>query len=454
MKSFIKEFNEARKTEFNSSKDLIKLFIQNRNKCKKYNCGLHINLNTLKEFKKCESIGNLLSGVPFCLKDLFCTKGIVTTAGTKCLNGFIPTYNSFVYEQLLKNGAVLMEKSNCDELGTGGTGLESAYGPVINPFDKKRIVGGSSSGSVVEVCQNVCLFAIATDSADSTRAPCSYMGLVGYKPSYGLISRYGLIPFCPSLDTVGIITRTVCDAAIVAEALFVKDDNDITNINKNIKPYTDIKTLKDIKINIIKDIEEYLLPEVKDIYLSNIEKIKTKFNVNYVELEKNILECIGCTYEGIMTPEFSSCLNNFVGQNFGDSNGDIDEFRDKLGTKPKEKIILGKYLSLEKNIYENSRKMRTLINEKFNKMIGEGCLIIPSHSFFAPTLKDIQEKNIDWKKWLVNNLLCLANLNGSPSITIPTYKNGADNFGLNINTKIFEDQKLINIALTLEELFE
>ena len=177
------------------------------------------------DFKQNQS----LSGIPFIAKDNFTTKGIKTTASSKILANFVPCYSATVIQDLEKAGAVLAGKSALDELGMGGHGLYAATGPVLNPWDPTRIPGGSSSGSASLVAAGVVPFALGSDTGDSIRKPAAYCGIVGYKPTYGLISRYGVIPYAPSLDTVGYFTRSVQDSLLLARLLCRHDPLDFTS---------------------------------------------------------------------------------------------------------------------------------------------------------------------------------------------------------------------------------
>ena len=186
--------------------------------------------NLVLDSKENNEINTLLSGIPYAMKDNISTKGIRTTACSNTLKDYVPIYNATVYEKLCKNGAVMIGKTNMDELAMGGTGLTGNAGIVKNPYDEERISAGSSAGSAVAVATKTVPFAIGTDTGDSIRKPAAYTGVVGYKPSYGLISRYGLFAFASSLDTIGVITNSVIDAATVVNTVKGSDDKDMTTI--------------------------------------------------------------------------------------------------------------------------------------------------------------------------------------------------------------------------------
>jgi aspartyl-tRNA(Asn)/glutamyl-tRNA(Gln) amidotransferase subunit A len=352
---------------------------------------------------------SLLSSVPYALKDLFVTKDIQTTAGSKVLSGYIPPYDATVYKLLNDAGAILLDKTNLDEFGFGGTGLNSASGPVLNPFNKERIVGGSSSGNVVQVALGIVPFAIGTDTGDSVRAPASYMGICGYKPTYGLISRYGIVPYAPSLDTVGINATTVTDLALVAQTLVQYDEKDYTSQKTNDKLYDNLKPLENMNIAIIKGIENYLDDEAKQIYLDNINQLKTRFNVIEKEFETNLLEAISPVYMVLSYAEAFSCLSQYTSIAYGKNEAlghgyeqIVSNYRTNgFSNNVKRKIMMGAYFlenSNQQEVYLKAKKVRTVLINKYNELMnGVDCLIFPSHSRFAPLLKDLQNNTLSNK---------------------------------------------------------
>lgn len=207
-------------------------------------------------FNKTEISRSYLSCIPYVLKDNVSTQGILTTGGSAFLKNYVPPYDATVYSLLNRANAVLIGKANMDEFGLGGTGSFSAYGVVCHPFNKKRIAGGSSSGSAVAVASGVVPFAIGTDTGDSIRRPASFCGVVGYKPTYGLISRYGVFPYAPSLDHVGTFTTTVADAAIVADALISYDEKDFSSTKFDKKLFDSLLApVREVRIGYPQNIE-------------------------------------------------------------------------------------------------------------------------------------------------------------------------------------------------------
>ena len=209
-----------------TSKDLINYSLSEAKKINK-DCNA---FNLLLEEKDCQVTDNILSGIPYAMKDNISTSGIRTTACSNTLKDYVPIYDATIYKKLQDAGAVMIGKTNMDELAMGGTGLTGNTGIVRNPFDLNRITAGSSAGSAVAVATKSVPFAIGTDTGDSIRKPAAYTGVVGYKPSYGLVSRYGLFAFASSLDTIGVLTNNVKDAAIVIDTIKGSDDNDMTTI--------------------------------------------------------------------------------------------------------------------------------------------------------------------------------------------------------------------------------
>jgi aspartyl-tRNA(Asn)/glutamyl-tRNA(Gln) amidotransferase subunit A len=252
---------------------------------------------------------NLLFGIPYAMKDSICTKGIVTTGGSMFLKDFIPPYSATIFSLLNDSKTIMMCKSNLDEFGMGGTGLYSAFGHVKNFHNLKSIVGGSSSGSTNLVAASAVPFAIGTDTGDSARRPPSFAGVVGFKPTYGLISRYGVLPYAPSLDHVGIITRTVADAAIVSEHLIKYDEKDFTSQKiADTQFFKNIKIKNKLTVGVVKHIENYLSADVLKVYLEAIDLIKANgHTIKYVSFDEKLLQAVHAIYYAITYSEANSC---------------------------------------------------------------------------------------------------------------------------------------------------
>lgn len=270
---------------------------------------------------------SLINGVPYALKDNFSTKGILTTGSSNILKDYIPPYDSTVYKKLKNAGAVLVGKTVLDELAMGGSGLTGHTGIVRNPWDTTRISGGSSAGSAVVVSRGIVPFSIGSDTGDSVRKPASYCGVVGFKPTYGRISRYGLFPFASSLDHVGIFARNVKDVATVTDILKGKDEMDMTTLESDTISYSENLTndLKGKKFFYIKEIVDKSLYqnspetlEILDIFYKQVEDMRSRgASVSECSIDKKLLECIYPIYFIISCAESTSNNSNLTGFIFG-----------------------------------------------------------------------------------------------------------------------------------------
>ncbi len=421
-----------------------------------------------------EVTDSLLSGIPYGIKDNYSTKGILSTGSSMTLKDYIPFFSATAVENLEKNGAIAVNKTALDEFGMGGTGTTCHTGSVKNPWDLKRMCGGSSAGSAAAVAAGIYPYALGSDTGDSIRKPAAYTGIVGYKPTYGMISRYGLFPFASSLDTCGVLTRSVEDAAIVVDAMKGQDNKDLTSWDsKGISLYKNLK--KDIKgkklfyIKEIVDKDNY--PEAsKELieHLDNFNKTidllkKEGFIIEAISIGKNILNAIPSVYVCLSCAEATSNMSNLTGISFGPrgkgSNSEemMKDHRTK-GFSPliKRRFVIGSYILQKENqekYFVNAQRVRRLIvdliKEQFKKY---DALILPVGSGPAPYLENALDKVPDNETKVLENHLQIGNFGGFPSITIP---NGFINnmpVGINMTANCYEDEKLLNIAYKLESL--
>jgi aspartyl-tRNA(Asn)/glutamyl-tRNA(Gln) amidotransferase subunit A len=408
---------------------------------------------------------DLLFGIPYSLKDNVSTSNIITTGGSKFLKNYQPPYDATLYKLLKQAGAILVNKANMDEFGMGGTGLTSAYGPVHNTCDYQRITGGSSSGGVNQVADGSTIFTISSDTGDSIRRPASFVGVVGYKPTYGLISRYGVFPYAPSLDCVGINTKTVIDCAIVAQHVVTFDNQDFTSQHvSDHNFYKNLRQLPNIKINVIKDIETYLDKEVVGEYQRALVILRKSGHViKEVNIPIEVMRVIAPTYMATSYAESSSCYANLTGINFGLNEGGstyeqlILNNRSKgIGKEVIRRLVIGQLLTNKENFKEvflHAKRVRTLLIKTYNTLLKNAdCFLLPGASSVAPLIESINNKT--FQTTYADDLLVLANFAGAPSITIPYSKINHLPFGLTINCAVFDDQKALNIAYSLENLFE
>ena len=431
---------------------------------------------TIMDNTKVEVNDNLLSGIPYGIKDNYSTKGILSTGSSNTLKDYVPFFDATAVANLKKNGAVGIAKTALDEFGMGGTGLTAHTGIIKNPWDTTRICGGSSAGSACSVAYGVYPYALGSDTGDSIRKPAGYCGIVGYKPTYGMISRFGLFPFASSLDTCGVLTRSVEDAAIVVDGMKGIDENDQTSWNSsNINLYNDLS--KDVKgkklfyIKEITDISNY--PHASNelnVHLENYQKALEKLRnigvtVEEVSIDKNLLSVIPGVYVCISCAEATSNMSNLTGISFGPrGNGEnvmdmIKDYRTK-GFSPliKRRFVIGSYVLQKENqerYFLNACRVRRLIVDKFKSLFKEyDGFILPVGSGVAPLIEGLNEKVDDDELAILENHLQIGNFGGFPSITIPNgFINGLP-VGINITGNCYDDQTVLNLAYALEDLMD
>ncbi|ATI73117.1 amidase family protein [Mesoplasma florum] len=418
-----------------------------------------------KEMEKVLNTNSLLYGIPYFAKDNFATKGLETTSSSNILKGYIPPFNATSISKLEDKGAVLIGKAALDELGMGGVGLYSCNGIITNPADSNRIVGGSSSGSAYLVAKGIVPFATGSDTGDSIRKPASFNNIVGFKPSYGAISRYGLLPYSPSLDTVGFFTRNVEDMAVVCDATFGYDVKDATSHeNKSIDMLNNISNInKSVKFGYIKKVIDDLNEKVKNSYYQLFETLKSKgYEVVEVQFNQELLDSLSAIYKMISFSESVSTNANLDGIKFGQRAAGSDYVEiitnsrtEGFGNEVKQRFLVGA-LNLNKEnqtIYLNKAKqVRRLIVEELNRVFNKtDILIIPPTDNVAPLIEE-RKVNVSPEKEYLSDILTLANFNGSPSITIPFVKEGKLGIGININAKPKEDLLCLQAAKLLEDI--
>ena len=418
-------------------------------------------------------INTLLSGIPYAMKDNISTKGIRTTACSNTLKDYVPIYNATVYEKLSQSGAIMIGKTNMDELAMGGTGLTGNAGIVKNPYDEERISAGSSAGSAVAVATKTVPFAIGTDTGDSIRKPAAYTGVVGYKPSYGLISRYGLFAFASSLDTIGVITNSVIDAATVVNTVKGSDDKDMTTIKDmdEIDLTKDFNNLKSKKLFYIKEIvdkSKYTNPntiKIIDDFNKLLDTLKDKGYEIYEEsMDENLLKALKPVYTSISCAEVTSNNSNLTGISFGHrEKGDramdvIKNFRTKnFSSLIKRRFVIGSFILQKENqekYFINAKKVRRVVVNTFNELftIYDG-LILPAQSDIAPKICDTTDE-MGKDENVLDNHLVIGNFGGYPSITLPYNKLGGMPVGVNITSGFKNDSYMLAIANDIEKIIK
>ena len=418
-------------------------------------------------------INTILSGIPYAMKDNISTKDIRTTACSNTLKDYVPIYNATIYEKLCKSGAIMMGKTNMDELAMGGTGLTGNTGSVKNPYDETRITAGSSAGSAAAVALKIVSFAIGTDTGDSIRKPAAYTGVVGFKPSYGLISRYGLFAFASSLDTIGVLANSVKDSAIVVNTVKGSDEKDMTTIkdmdDENLLKYFDnLKSKKLFYIKEIMDKSKYTNEntiKIIDDFNKLLELLKGKGYEIYEEsIDEALLKALKPVYTSISCAEATSNDSNLTGISFGhrekgDSAMDvIKNFRTKnFSSLIKRRFVIGSFILQKENqekYFINAKKVRRIVVNTFNELFSKyDGLILPAQSDIAPKISETTDE-MGKDEIVLDNHLVIGNFGGYPSITIPYNKLKGMPVGINITSGFKNDSYMLAIANDIEKIIK
>jgi aspartyl-tRNA(Asn)/glutamyl-tRNA(Gln) amidotransferase subunit A len=394
-----------------------------------------------------QNIGELI-GVPFGLKDIIVTKNIRTTAGSKILSDFIPPYSATVYEKLEQNHSVMVGKTNLDEFAMGASTENSGYKITKNPWSTDRVPGGSSGGSAAAVSADMATYAIGSDTGGSIRQPASFCGVVGLKPTYGRVSRYGLIAMASSLDQIGPITKSVEDAAIVLKAISGSDKYDATSVEKEVPDYTQSLKgdIKELKIGVPKEfLDTGVDPKVRDVINKSIKQLEG-LGAKLIELTLSHTKEAIAVYYLIMPSEVSANLARYDGIRFGKD-------REEFGSEVKRRIMLGTY-ALSSGYYDayylKAAKVRTLIREEFQEAFKKVDVIVGPTS---PTLPfKIGDKVDDpLQMYLADILTVPINLAGLPAISIPCGLVDGLPVGLQIVGDHWQEGKILNTALAYEK---
>ena len=446
-----------------------KLFEEARNKAIKYQDEYN-SFVTILDKKEEVSSNSILSGIPYALKDNISTKGILTTGSSNILKDYIPLYDATVYKKLKEAGAVLVGKTVLDELAMGGTGTTGHTGIVRNPWDKTRMIGGSSAGSAASVALGIVPFSIGSDTGDSIRKPAAYGGIVGYKPTYGRVSRYGLFAFASSLDHVGVFSRCVRDTAYVMDIIKGHDDKDMTSLpDENISYVNNLSNdVKGKKLFYIKEALEIdngneNLKEVLNNFYSVIDKCKAiGIEVEGVSFRKDLLEAIYPAYNVISCAEATSNNSNLTGITFGNriAGNNVNDIMMNTRTEGfsefiKRRFVIGSYVLQKENqekLFLNAGRVRRMIVDKMNELFKDyDGLIMPSTPDIAPKFGEVSDRLSD-EYLILGNHLVIGNFGGFPSISIPSGFVSNMPVSINITGRAKEDNLVLNIANKIEEV--
>ncbi len=436
-----------------------------------YHCYVTIDregaLKQAEEIQKKIDDGTLsgpLAGVPVAIKDNMCTEGLLTTCSSKILYNFVPTFTSEAVLNLQKAGAVILGKTNMDEFAMGSTTETSAYGVTRNPWNPEHVPGGSSGGSAAAVAAEECFYALGSDTGGSIRQPASFCGVVGLKPTYGTVSRYGLIAYGSSLDQIGPICKDVTDCATILEAIASHDSKDSTSVERQDTDFTSalVEDVKGMKIGIPRDyFGEGLNPEVKEAVLRAAEVLKEKGAI-VEEFDLSLVEYAIPTYYTIAAAEASSNLERFDGIKYGYRTEEYQGLHNMykksrsegFGAEVKRRIMLGSFV-LSSGYYDayylKALRVKALIKKAFDEAFAKYDVILgPVAPTTAPKIGESLSDPI--QMYLGDIYTISINLAGLPGLSIPC---GRDSKGLPIGMQLigdcFKEKNLIRAAYTYEK---
>nr|AAU82761.1 glutamyl-tRNA amidotransferase subunit A [uncultured archaeon GZfos19C8] len=409
-----------------------------------------------------------LLGVPIAIKDSITTKGIQTTCASNILTGYVPPYDAMVIEALKQEGAIIIGKTNMDEFCMGTSTETSYYGPTRNPHDPSRVPGGSSGGSAAAVAAGEAVIALGSDTGGSIRCPASFCGIVGLKPTYGFVSRYGLIAYANSLEQIGPMASTVTDTALLLEVISAKDERDSTQIKLDNNASTNYRcswlndgrsdTIKGMKIGVPKDFIEGVSPEVGKAVWDSVHKFE-ELGATYEEISMRNLKYALASYYILAMSEASSNLARFDGLRYGLRSGKDEDWHstfsrirgEGFGEEVKRRIILGTYAlsaGYYGKYYLKALKVRTLIKNEFEDALKtHDILAMPTMPFVAFELGERIKDPLSLYLADVNTVS--VNLAGVPSVSIPCGSSEGLPIGLQLVGKYFDEDVILKAALSV-----
>ena len=429
----------------------------------------------LDDAKGGEVTDNLLSGIPYGVKDNYSTKDILSTGSSNTLKDYVPFFNATAVENLNAAGAVKVNKTAMDEFGMGGTGTTGHTGIQLNPWDNTRICAGSSSGSAAAVASGVYPYALGSDTGDSIRKPAGYCGIVGYKPTYGMISRYGLFPFASSLDHCGALARSVRDVAIVVDNMKGIDPKDMTSWDSSkihlLEACTgEVKGKKVCYVKELCNIDNY--PNADEELKAHLENFKNTLDivkglgieVEEVSVDRKLLNAIYSVYRVIHSAEATSNMSNLTGIIFG-PRGEGDNYIDMIkdhrtkGFSPliKRRFIIGSYVLQKENqdrYFKNAQRARRMIVDTWKELYKKYDAVLCPVGIGPAKKIDELDKELDINTLTLDEQLQVANFGGFPSITIPNGFVTGLPVGINITGNCYDDENVINIAYALESAMD
>lgn len=472
MDKSIEEIHLALKEQKVTVKELIEESLEKSHEVQE-KCNAFVTI--LDNAKEKEVTDNLLSGIPYGIKDNYSTKGILSTGSSNTLKDYVPFFTATAIENLEHVGAVAINKTVMDEFGMGGTGTTGHTGVVKNPWDHTRMCAGSSAGSACAVAAGVYPYATGSDSGDSIRKPAAYCGIVGYKPTYGMISRYGLFAYASSIDHCGVFTRSVKDVAIVVDNMKGIDKNDMTSWDsKDIHLYDsitgDVKGKKLCYVKELCNIENYpnADEELKE-HLENFHKILNKcreigIEVDEVSIDGRLIDALPSVYTVIACAEATSNMSNLTGIIFGprseaDNHVEMMKKYRTEGFSPliKRRFVIGSYVLQAQNkdrYFHNAQRARRLLVDEYKKLFKEYDAVISPVSTGPAKPLDFKFGNDDKRTNALEDQLQIGNFGGFPSITIPDGFINKLPVALNITGNCYDDANVLNIAYAIESTMD
>jgi aspartyl-tRNA(Asn)/glutamyl-tRNA(Gln) amidotransferase subunit A len=410
----------------------------------------------------------LMRGVPIVLKDNVCTKGILTTAGSRILSNYVPIYDAEIVTKLKKAGAVVVAKSSMDELAMGGTNLTCFKGPAYNPWDVKRMTGGSSGGSAALVAAGAVPMAIGSDTGDSVRKPASFCGVTGVKPTYGRISRYGIIPYASSLDHVGYFTRSIEDAAVSLKVLAGRDERDMTSSDREVPDYAALlnSDMHGKKIAVLGNVVDNMSnKKTVEAFNDLMDKLKDRgAQVDVYQFDEDMMKAILPAYFIIANCEATSNDSNLDGIRFGvrEPGEDMAEIMTNSRTKGfgpliRRRFVIGSYGLFEENqerVFRKAQKVRRVVVNAMNECLKDyDAIAAPASGNIAPLIESSTDQDQLSSDYMISeNYMAMANFSGYPSMTVPMCFEDKCPIGINITCRAWDEAGMFDIGKAIEEV--
>ena len=419
--------------------------------------GSFLEINPEKGMRLAEKKGRL-AGIPFGVKDNLAVESFKLSCGSKILENLISPYTATAVKKLISEGGIVAGKTNLDEFGMGSSTDNSALQVTNNPWDMERVAGGSSGGSAAAVAAGLVPFALGTDTGGSVRQPASFCGVYGLKPTYGVVSRYGLTAYASSLDVVGVISKTAAQCRLVFNIMKGQDERDNTSV---VHPGSN-NGGNVSSIGVLKIPARALNPEVEKSYQISVERLK-KLGYQIREISINSLEYVVPSYYTIATAEASANLARYTGirygyryKNAGTPSELMEKTRDEgFGDEVKLRILLGTYVlrsGFQDQYYHRAQKIRTAIKNEFDIIFKDVDLILMP-VFPTPAFKHGESDLDPFQQKVADKYTCVANLTGFPAITIPSSVEDGLPAGVQLIAPAFEEDRLFNVAEETEKIF-